>query len=259
MKPQGYSILKSLLNSWNNNGFFETIWILFSLFLVRMNLKKKMRMKGIKSSFILRNHTSDIPVFRQVFMDYEYSFPVDATQIKTIVDAGANIGLASIYFSAVFPQAKIIAIEPDGKNFELAQRNCKEFTQVKILRAALWGEEKNLRATPATQGGEWAVTVSETGSNFDVKGITVNSLFSEYHLDTLDLLKIDIEGAEAEVFNSSAEVWLRRTKIIVIELHDYLNRNCSKNFFHALTRSGINFTMSMRGENIIVVNRDLYS
>src|SRR5262245_33873931 len=66
----------------------------------------------IKFPFYLRVPSSDVPTFEQIFIRQDYDFDVKRPP-KTIVDAGTNIGLASLYFSNKFPNTNIIAIEPE--------------------------------------------------------------------------------------------------------------------------------------------------
>src|SRR5690554_2347811 len=81
----------------------------------------------------LRKHpSSDYNVFTQVFIDKEYEPPIsyflkNNIELKTVIDAGANIGLTSAYIKNEFPNAKIVCIEPDNDNFELLSYNLKTF------------------------------------------------------------------------------------------------------------------------------------
>jgi FkbM family methyltransferase len=95
--------------------------------------------------FRLRIPSSDIPVFKQIFIDHAYDFRVE-TQPEVIVDAGANIGLASIYFANRYPYAKIIAVEPEQSNYELLEDNTAPYPNIIPVQAALWNtnEEINL-------------------------------------------------------------------------------------------------------------------
>lgn len=86
--------------------------------------------------FVLRFPSSDPDTFEQIFVSNEYDFLVE-TQPQIIVDAGANIGLASIYFANNYPEAKIIAIEPEQSNFELLKKNVAPYPNIIPLQAAL--------------------------------------------------------------------------------------------------------------------------
>src|SRR4029077_9668049 len=117
MKPSHFSILKSTISSWHQNGFWTTVKILIDLAFIKLNWKKKIKMPNIPAMH-LRNGSSDLPVFRQIFMDYEYALHLNTSSVRTIIDGGANIGLAGVYFSSQYPQAKIIGIEPDDANYQ---------------------------------------------------------------------------------------------------------------------------------------------
>src|SRR5258708_5068257 len=77
----------------------------------------------------LRLKTSDLNAYDKVFLKHDYQFPVSGTP-EVIVDAGANIGFASIYFARQYPNAKIIAIEAERSNFELLERNVRPFKNI---------------------------------------------------------------------------------------------------------------------------------
>jgi len=84
----------------------------------------------------LRPNTSDMDVFQQIFVNEEYEFSLDRDP-KVIIDAGANIGLASIYYSIKYPEAKIIAIEPELSNYELLKNNIKNYPNIYSTKSAM--------------------------------------------------------------------------------------------------------------------------
>ncbi|HEY7772510.1 MAG TPA: FkbM family methyltransferase, partial [Marinagarivorans sp.] len=97
--------------------------------LSRSNLTYRVELAECKHPFILRIPSSDVPTYQQVFIDREYQFKV-SKQPKVIVDAGANIGLAAIYFANQYPNAKIIAIEPEKGNFDQLTANTKPYPNI---------------------------------------------------------------------------------------------------------------------------------
>ena len=113
-------------------------------------------------SFILRNQTSDVETFRQVFIHKEYDFVLEKPP-QLIVDAGANIGLASLYFASKYPDAKIIAIEPEASNYELLQRNVEPYTNIIALQSALWHEDGKVLISDSG-GGHWAFVTRDIGA-----------------------------------------------------------------------------------------------
>src|SRR5262249_22735601 len=94
-------------------------------------------LKTVGRSVTLRGATTDVYCFDKVFLAQEYAstFPVAP---KTVVDGGANIGMATLYFANKFPTARIIAIEPESDNARLLRRNCAGLANVTIIEAALW-------------------------------------------------------------------------------------------------------------------------
>src|ERR1700674_2609294 len=75
-----------------------------------------------RSTIILRANTSDIQTFEQIFISQTYELGIDI-EPQLIVDGGANVGYASIYFANRYPAAQIIALEPEESNFELLKEN----------------------------------------------------------------------------------------------------------------------------------------
>lgn len=210
------------------------------------------RRKGIKAPFYLRLKTSDIPTFDQVFMHQEYDFSVNRSP-KVIVDAGANIGLASIYFANKYPDAKIIALEPEESNFRLLKENVSPYPNVVPIHAALWhkNEEINLIDPGLGKWGFMTETknISE-GSQSDichaVKAMTVDKVMDDFNLEKIDILKMDIEGAEKEVFSDSSP-WIDRVDAIIAELHERMKSGCNRSFYN-----GSNGFVDewMQGENV---------
>src|SRR5207248_3039887 len=99
---------------------------------------------GIDTPFYLRWRTTDVSIFRQVYVNGEYDCDVPGRP-QVILDAGANIGLTSILYANRYPTAKILAIEPDSSNFEVLNKNVSQYKQITTLQAALWGCNTKLR------------------------------------------------------------------------------------------------------------------
>jgi FkbM family methyltransferase len=186
--------------------------------------------------FRLRIPSSDVAIYEQVFIKQGYDFLVE-TQPKIIVDAGANIGLASIYFANKYPGAKIIAIEPEQSNFELLKDNIAPYPNIIPIQAALWhkNEEINL-IDPGL--GKWGFMTEMKDSSENLPGdichtvaaITLDKIMKDYNLEKIDILKIDIEGAEREVFSDTSS-WIEKVDSIIIELHERMKAGCDRSFY----------------------------
>jgi FkbM family methyltransferase len=206
----------------------------------------------------LRPGTSDFSTFRQVFMDNELAVNLGDTP-QVIVDGGANIGLTALYWINKFPSANIICIEPDLSNYEILKLNTQAYTKILALQCALWNE--NTIVDLMDEGvDKWGIQVrmtdiSASKSGRSVKGIRIDTLMEEFKIDRIDLLKLDIEGAEFELFQSGFQNWLPKVKTLIIELHEHLRPGCVKVFENALL--AIRHRRIVSGEKRVVFNLDM--
>jgi FkbM family methyltransferase len=167
-----------------------------------------------------RRDTSDLSVYRQVFLGLEYAC-VPNDEPAFIIDCGANVGYASAYFLTRFPRAELIAIEPDPGNFAVLTRNLAPYgRRARAIHGAVWSHATRLSmAAPDYRGGEeWARQVCEGGDEVAAYGVA--DLLRIAGWERADLLKMDIEGAEAVVFANNTDAWIDRVTAMVIELHD---------------------------------------
>lgn len=181
--------------------------------------------------------SSDDFVFDQLFVRHEYG-PVCSRlrDAAFILDLGANVGYASAIFASRYPSARILAVEPDPGNYKLCVENLEPYgPRVTTLPGAVWASRSRLALARGTfcDGREWATQVVEAqnGADADVEAWDVPSLLDLANQDVADLIKIDIEGSEAEVFAANTAKWLPRVRNICIELHD---ERCRDIFFAAL-------------------------
>jgi FkbM family methyltransferase len=212
----------------------------------------RLTLPGYAHPIFLRSGTSDIPTFEQVFVSQEYDFRYPNASPRLIIDAGANVGLATVFFAQRFPTARVLAVEPDRSNYELLVRNTQPYPRVTPIRAALWPESVPLRIENPNDS-HWAFRVSEARAidPSEVRGVTLSELMAQAGTSMIDILKLDIEGAEKELFESKFEPWLDKVSVIVVELHDWLRAGCSTAFYRAMTR--LRFSQFMCGEHIVLI------
>jgi FkbM family methyltransferase len=196
--------------------------------------------------------------FNGIFRWHEYGWELDQPP-RTIIDGGAYIGLSAIYFTLRYPGVRVVAVEASESNYNLLVRNTAAFPDIEPVHAALWPEPGSLILTdPGT--GLWGLQVQDAGkqengqalpggaSTDSVRAITVPDILRDYHLERVGLLKVDIEGAEKELFGAPAP-WLSAVDAICIELHDWFKVGCSRTFFAAVEDFSIE---AWRGENVFV-------
>lgn len=180
---------------------------------------------GFSHTVRLRIRTTDFPTYQEVILDKHYGFELPFTP-EAIVDAGANIGLASVFFANRFPKAHIIAVEPELSNFKMLVDNARPYPNITPVRAALWSfdGEVGIGDSAMSGSGHWAFTVRET-SLTRVPAVTLHNLMRLHNLSRIDLLKVDIEGAEKEVFE--ADDFMGVVRCLMIETHDRFKPGCS--------------------------------
>jgi FkbM family methyltransferase len=193
-------------------------------------------------------------VFEQIFVKKEYSPLDDIKSPKVIVDCGAYVGYSTAYFLNKFSDVHVIAVEADRDNFLLNQKNLSHYgNRVTLLHSAIWHRNGGLMVVRGKyrDGQEWATQVRECveGETADVSATDLLSLMDNAGLSEVDLLKIDIEGAERVIFSHGCEQWLDRVRNIAIELHD---EECRTNFFNRL--KPYSYDLSRSGELTICRN-----
>ncbi|MDZ7360175.1 MAG: FkbM family methyltransferase [candidate division KSB1 bacterium] len=197
---------------------------------------------------LCRTRSSDRQVFGQIFIDREYGGLDHLRQPRFILDCGANVGYAAAFFLTQFPRANVLAVEPDERNFAVLQRNLAPYgNRAQALLSAVWSHQTGLKVCRGQYGDgqEWATQVRPCleGEGPDVVAADIGALLSSSGFDRIDILKMDVEGAEAVVFSSNYESWIDKVDCFMIELHD---ERCRQAFFHAL--EGRAFTFSRSGE-----------
>jgi FkbM family methyltransferase len=140
-----------------------------------------------------------------------------------IVDCGANIGAASMYFSQAFPDARIVSVEPASDNFDLLWRNVDPL-RVRSVQAAVASRPGSL-AVRDPGAGAWAYrTGAEEAAGTvigEVDAITIEQILEDEPGTTPFILKVDIEGAESDLFSANTEA-ISRFPVVIIELHDWM-------------------------------------
>lgn len=198
-------------------------------------------------SIQLRNDPYDTQIFTQIFVRGELDIPFDSVP-EIIIDGGANIGLATLYLKNRFPNATIVAIEPERANFELLVANTRSYDDVFCVNKGIWNESGRLEIVDNGDGNASFITRAATvdsGSAASVDAITIADIMSEFSLPRLDLLKLDIEGSEKDVFERNFSDWLARTQNVIVEIHPHLRPDCERTVKDAF---GEDFAVTQSGE-----------
>ncbi|HZP59605.1 MAG TPA: FkbM family methyltransferase [Opitutaceae bacterium] len=211
----------------------------------------KVRLPGVKFPFWIRSGTSDVETFEEVFLTRQYALPFPDFEPAQILDLGANIGLASLFFATQWPEARILAVEPAGSNIGLLDKNIQEWPSITRLQAAVWAQPARVHiANPHDEPNTYRMT-ADAGESLgeEVPAYTVEQLIDRQGGKRIDLLKMDIEGTEAEIFRHGAD-WISRVSVLVIELHDRIVPGCAQALYRAL--QGRRFQQEIVGGNLAI-------
>lgn len=167
-----------------------------------------------------------------------------------ILDIGANIGASAVYFYHSFPNARVIAVEPDSENFELLSLNSRGIDCVP-MKGAIASEKGFVRiCDPGLGPWGFRTEVDDTG---EVEAFTIPELLFRFADKGFFpfIVKIDIEGAEAELFSKNTG-WIDTFPILIIELHDWMLPG---------TQNSRNFLQCIAGRNrdFLYVRDNVYS
>lgn len=207
--------------------------------------------------FVFRPEEPDVNLMKSIFQFQEYALPLKNFSPKLILDCGGNIGCAAVYFANVYPNSKIYSIEPEKNNFKLLKYNTSQYKNITPINSAVWDKETFIRVEDKGYG-TWGFMTFETAKDDPAAftTVTVSKLLKESGCNEIDLLKVDIEGAEKEVFGAvDVDEWLSKVNVITIELHDRMKLGCSYEFFKAISKYRWFFTM--KGENLIFIRESM--
>jgi FkbM family methyltransferase len=194
----------------------------------------------------LKIHFTDIASFRysqiEIFKDEIYAFPSRSKSPK-IIDCGANIGLSTLFFALKYPKAEIISFEADPVTFQTLQLNIDQLknTDIKLFQKAVWTAESKLLFNPdGADGGKLLSSQNAKSNSIEIDSIDL----STYLQEPVDMLKMDIEGAEKKVIPHCKDL-LRNVQNLFIEYHGcYEDHDSLVNILNILQNTGFTYRLS---------------
>jgi FkbM family methyltransferase len=228
----------------------------------------KIACRGKRCAILHRRTYADKLAIRQCFQQEQYDMPerehgvlieriyqqiIALGKKPLIVDCGANIGASVLWFTARYPTAHVLALEPAPDNFDLLQKNCENLDG-DLRRAAIGGTD-SLAHLADVGWGTLAYRTTLRGQGPEVDMVTISTLLAskpdQYYVPFI--LKIDIEGGEQSLFESDYSS-INRFPLIIIEPHDWLlpGEGSSLPFFRFHAAAGREF--SMKHENIASID-----
>jgi FkbM family methyltransferase len=137
--------------------------------------------------------------------------------VQTIVDLGANTGLAARWLLEQLPQARVVSVEPEPGNAAILRHNLANYgARARVIEACIGAWERRV-ALVGSFGEEFGYSMVEA-ENGNIAVVTMALVVDELGTDRIDLLKCDIEGAEKELFENRSE-WLANVGVMHVECH----------------------------------------
>jgi FkbM family methyltransferase len=212
---------------------------------------------------------ADVSTFFQIFVNREYDFTqypqgkrisehyrsiLSSGRRPLIVDVGANIGLASIFLASMYPEARVISVEPDVENFAILTGNASSYSSIRCVRGAV--SDRSGKATLGNRkGGAAGYRLEEESGDggVEVDIYTMDQIIEMGEGDEVLIVKMDVEGEEKSIFRC-AESWLPRTHLLIVEIHDWMlpGSGSSRALFRALSNLPIEYVF--RSQNLFAFN-----
>jgi FkbM family methyltransferase len=183
-------------------------------------------------------------LYREIFARQHYYFRA-ATERPVIIDCGANIGMASLYFKWLYPKSSVQAFEPDPTTFQLLKQNiARNNLDVDTHICALWDQNTTVDLfSELTDPGGLLMSTDASRSKGEPIKVTGRRL-SDFIDGEVDFVKLDVEGAEHRVVSDLVQAGkLRSIRQMVIEYHHRigLQKSCLAEFLLILQQAGFEY------------------
>ena len=244
-----------------NFGFFQSL----KYFFLPKRTINHLKHKNIKHKIFFRDIGDKGVISHLYTKNYKINDFKAEKKIKNIIDVGSNIGIETIRFANYFPEANIISIEANRSNFEILIKNVKEYNNIKPIHAALFNKEqklylgthaKNIKADNFNE--TFSIQSNKDNSSEEVDAITMSQILLKNDFKNIDILKIDIEGAERYIFDESSTDWIDKVNVIIFECpdNDKDGTGITQQIYSSINLKNITFKTHICGENLILIKKD---
>jgi FkbM family methyltransferase len=237
------TFFKNLLKNYN---YFDAIILVV---LIKFSAKK-IYLPFLGRTIYFRKKTKDKETFKEIFNQNIYNIKLPIVP-KLIIDAGSNTGFAALFFKIKYPEAKIISLEIETENVKMIKKNLKGYKDIEIIQKGLFNKKSFFKIEdPYNATNSFVIKEVIPGENYDIESITIDEILNSTKAETIDILKIDIEGAEKDLFEKDYENWLPKVKIIMVETHDRMIPKCSYSVMKAV--NDYNFILYTTTEGTLI-------
>ncbi|TNE54340.1 MAG: FkbM family methyltransferase [Bacteroidetes bacterium] len=183
---------------------------------------------------------------KEYFHDQRLSF-LSSRKDPIILDCGANVGVSVLYFKSIYPQAQIKAYEPDPAIFNYLQNNLEknQITDVELHRKAVWIDENGVEfGSEGADGG----SVFFNGNRQKLESISLKQVLENH--EQIDLLKMDIEGAEVQVLDD-CRTELHKVRFLFVEYHSWKGQKQELDcLLNVLSENGFRYQIESIGKSV---------
>ena len=237
-----FVLLKNLKRHFSK---YNCAGILLSLLFFR----NKVCIPSMKMVIFLRKGSKDHETFDEIFRDNLYGTPLPFA-VTRIIDAGANTGIASIFFKMKYKEAKIAAIEIENSNVVMLRKNLLHRDFI-IYQKALYNKKSFFKVDdPYHATNSFIIKEVTENEKYDIESVTIDEILKDQNWDMVDILKVDIEGAEKVLFGSNYQSWLAKIRVVMIETHDRMVPGCSCTVIKAMKE--FNFALFTTAQGTLV-------
>jgi FkbM family methyltransferase len=177
------------------------------------------RFGGRPVDLLLRTYGGDLYLLHEIFLSRTYWIPLSWRRpVATVVDLGANVGLATLFLSQYFPTARFVCVEPNPANTAILKQNISSLGELaQVIEGAVNASSGEAWFEDSVECWRGRLCQDRNRGRL-VRCYTMEEILTACDLSTIDVLKVDIEGAEQQLFGTR-NGWLSKVKVIIVELH----------------------------------------
>ena len=246
------NFLERFFISCHNFGFVNALKLFYGLYSNKH--LKSVKIKRMRRKIYFRGK-ADIGVMSHFWKPLYHIECTKPNKQLAIIDAGANIGDETIRFQHFHPNATILAIEAEQDNFSVLKKNFQETPNVHCYHKALWYETTTLSLSKNSDSNEsFRVNEETKQAALQVGTITIPELMQTHQLNEIDIIKLDIEGAEKALFSYNTDEWISKVNVFIFEIPDYDNPGTTRLIFEKL--AAMNFNVFRSDESLVLIKAD---